>query len=180
MLQKVNKQWDGRRRWWRMWRLWQMEMTVYSREVLRHATMTTKPSSLVGHSPKWDATVPWPLARGKAVTRSCTKKQRLSVNISDSSAEGRRRRTAVLSLGYCSLRPLSLVVLRYSDNGILLRFQWELGRTWAEVRALDVPVLGVAVQRPLPGVADLGAGACLHSRVGRHVDFQLELFNWLA
>lgn len=36
---------------------------------------------LTDDSPKWDATLPWPLARGKAVTKSCTKKQRLSFNI---------------------------------------------------------------------------------------------------
>lgn len=32
-------------------------------------------------SPKWDVIEPWPLARGNAVTKSCTKKQPLFFNI---------------------------------------------------------------------------------------------------
>lgn len=37
--------------------------------------------ALTVDSPKWDVILPWPLASGNAVTKSCTKKQRLSFNI---------------------------------------------------------------------------------------------------
>lgn len=37
--------------------------------------------ALTVDSPKWDVIFAWPLASGNAVTKSCTKKQRLSINI---------------------------------------------------------------------------------------------------
>ncbi|EFA06897.1 hypothetical protein TcasGA2_TC009843 [Tribolium castaneum] len=42
------------------------------------------------------------------------------------------------------------------------------GFTWTEVGALGVAVVGVTVQRPLPGVGYLWRRARIHSRIGGH------------
>ena len=48
------------------------------------------------------------------------------------------------------------------------RRHWRASLTWAEVGALRVAAVVVAVERPLPGVGDLWRRARIHSRVGGH------------